>query len=167
MGQFKIRNLDWLGSLVRVNSQSPIWQLWIPSRHVISPIGGLLNLTRDVEPGILHFHLYSLHCTHLHPDFLSFLSASIPSLQNTKLSHPSLSLYAMSTSWRQVQHTLSTPSTEVCWSSIYSYNSKLTPEGSISLPQASVHDRLPSAHSPWERNNNLTMSHFYCQLTDE
>jgi len=43
---------------------------------------------------------------------LSFLSTTLPSLQNTKFSHPSLSLYAMSMSWHRVQHTPSTAYTE-------------------------------------------------------
>jgi len=43
---------------------------------------------------------------------LSFSSTTLPSSQNTKLSHPSLSLAAMLMSWHRVQHTPNTAYTK-------------------------------------------------------
>jgi len=64
---------------------------------------------------------------------LSFSSTTLPSLQNTKLSHLSLSLHVMimschrvqhtlSTSIHRVQHTPSTASTQDCLSSLHSHH---------------------------------------------
>ena len=89
---------------------------------------------------------------------LSFSFTTLPSSQNTKLSHPSLSLHAMIMSWHSVQHTLSTASTQDCLSSLYSHHYELTPECSFSFWRASLHDRLPSASFPYELKGKVTLS---------
>jgi len=82
---------------------------------------------------------------------LSFSSTTLPSLQNTKLSHFSLSLHVMimslhrvqhtpSTGIHRVQHTPITASTQDCLSSLHSHDSELTPECSFSFRRASLHD---------------------------
>jgi len=97
----------------------------------------------------------------------SFWSTTLPSSQNRKLSHPSLSLYVMIMSWHGVQHTLSTASTHDCLSSIHSHDYELTPEWSFSFWHASLHDRPPSANSPWVHKGKLTLSHSHgCGLTN-
>jgi len=46
-------------------------------------------------------------------------------------------------------------------------NYELTPEGSFSLWRASLHDRPPSASSPWELKDQVTLSHSHgCELTN-
>jgi len=59
-----------------------------------------------------HFRSYTPHCSHLHPPSPFFWSTTLTALQNTKLSHPSLSLHAMIMSWHRVQPILSTTYTE-------------------------------------------------------
>jgi len=49
------------------------------------------------------FCSYPPHRSHLYPSSLSFSSTTLPSSQNTKLSHLSLSLHAMIMSWDRVQ----------------------------------------------------------------
>jgi len=68
-----------------------------------------------------------------------------------------------STSIHRVQHT---PSTDGCLSSLHSHHHKLTPECGFSLRRASLHDRPPSASSPWELKGKVTLSHSHgCELT--
>jgi len=112
MGQSIMRNWDLREFRVPVNWRSPIRQVRVPIRRVISPIRGLPSLVRQVVPLISPIRLYPPYCSHLHPSSLSVSSTSQPSSQNTKLSHPSLSLHGMIMSWHRVQHTPSTAYTE-------------------------------------------------------
>ena len=162
-----MRNWDLREFCVQVNVPSPIWQVQVPIRHVITPIRGLPNPLRQVVPLFSHIHLYPPHCSHLHPLGLSFSSITLSSLQNTKLSDSSLSLHAMIMSWHRVQHTPSTASTQHCLSSLHSHDYKLTAEYSFSFRRASIHDQHPSASSPWERNGIVTLSHSHgCESTN-
>ena len=97
---------------VQVNLPSPIQQVSVPIWHVIIPIRGIPNPIRQVVPLISHICSYPPHRFHLHPLFLSFLSTTLLSLQNTKLSHLSQSLHAMIMSWHRAQHTPSTTYTD-------------------------------------------------------
>ena len=97
---------------MRVNSPWPIQQVRVLIGGVIRPIRGLPNPIWQVVPLIPHISSYPPHCSHLHLPSLSFLSTTQPSLQNTKLSHPSLSLYVRIMSWQRVQHALSKAYTE-------------------------------------------------------
>jgi len=66
----------------------------------------------------------------------------------------------------RVQHTLSTALKD-CLSSLHSHDYKLTPECSFSFRRASIHDRPPSASSPWELKGKVTLSHSHgCELTN-
>jgi len=58
-----------------------------------------------------------------------------------------------------VRHTPSTASTEDCVFSLYSHDYELTPECSFSFRCASLHNRPPSASSPWELKGKVTLSH--------
>jgi len=150
----------------------------VPIRCVITPTQSLSNPIRQVVPLISHMHLYPPHHSHLPPPSLSFSSTTLPSLQNTKFSHPSLSLHVMIMSWHQVQHTpstrihwvqhtLSTAFTKDCLSSLHSQDYKSTPECSFSFLPASLHDRPPSASSPWELYGRVTFSHSHsCESTN-
>jgi len=109
---------------------------------------------------------------------LSFSSTTLPSSQNAKLSHLSLSLDAMIMSWHQVQHTPSTASIE------YSIHRVQHPHKIVCLPfilmitswplnvaassgMASLHDLPPSASSPWELKGKVTLSHHHaCKSTN-
>jgi len=97
---------------VRVNWPSPIRQVRVPIRCVITPIRGLPNPIRQVVPLISNIRSYPPYHSHRHPLSLFLSSTTQPSSQNTKLSHPSLSLYDMIMSWHRVQHTPSTAYTE-------------------------------------------------------
>jgi len=67
----------------------------------------------------------------------------------------------------RVQHTPSTASTEDCLSSLHSHDYELTPECSFSFRRTSLHDRPPSASSPWELKGKVTLSHSHgCELTN-
>jgi len=112
MGQIIMRNWELREFRVRVNLQSPIRQVRVAIRRVITPIRGLPNPIWQVVPLISHICSYPPHRSHLHPTSLSFSSPSQPSSQNTKISHPSLSLHGMIMSWHRVQHTPSTAYTE-------------------------------------------------------
>jgi len=66
----------------------------------------------------------------------------------------------------RVQHTLSTALKD-CLSSLHSHDYELTPEWSFSFRRASIHDRPPSASSPWELKGKVTLSHSLgCELTN-
>ena len=97
---------------VRVNWPSPIRQVQVPIRQVITLIRGLLNPISQVVLLISHSRSYPPNCSHLHSPSLSFSSTTLPSSQNTKLSHPSLSVHAMIMSSHRVKHTLSTAYSE-------------------------------------------------------
>jgi len=151
---------------VRVNLPSPTRQVRVQIRRELTPIRGLPNPMRQVVPLISHIRSYPPYHSHLHPPSLSFSSTTQPSSQNTKLSHPSLSLHDMIMSWHQVQHPPSTASTQDFLSSLYSHY-ELTPECSFSFRRASLHDRPPSASSPWELKSQVTLSHSHgCELTN-
>jgi len=104
MGQIIMRSWDLREFRVRVNIPSPIVWVRVPMRRVITLIRGLPNPIRQVIPLISHNRSYPPHRSHLHPPSVSFSSTSQPSSQNTKLSHPSLSLHGMIMSWHRVQH---------------------------------------------------------------
>jgi len=95
MGQIILRNWDVREFRGQVDIPSQIWQVRVPIWCVITPIRGLPNPIRQVVPLISHIHSYPPHCSHLHPPSLSFSSITLPSSQDTKLSHPSLSLHVM------------------------------------------------------------------------
>jgi len=63
----------------------------------------------------------------------------------------------LSTSIHRVQHTPSTVSTQDCLSSLHSHEYRLTPEWNFR--GASLHDRLPSAKSPWKPKGIVTWLH--------
>jgi len=70
-------------------------------------------------------------------------------------------------SWHRVQHTPSTASTQDYLSSLHSHHHELTPECSFSFRRTSLHDRPPSASSPWELKGKVTLSHSHgCDLTN-
>jgi len=164
MGEIIMRNWDLREFRVRFNWPSPIQQVWVPIRRGITPIRGLPKPIRQVVPLIPHIRSYPPHLSHLHPPSLSFSSTTLTSLQNTKLSYPSLSLHVMIMSWHRVQYT---PSTQDCLSSLHSHDYKLTPECSFSFRRAFLHDRPPSASSPWELKGKVTLSHSHsCELTN-
>src|SRR5258705_6452733 len=99
-----------------VNRPSPIRQVRVPIRWVISPIWGLLNPIRQVVLLISHSRSYSPYRSHLHPPSPSFLSTTLPSSQEHKVKsslsispchHHELTLSASYTerSIHRVQHT--------------------------------------------------------------
>jgi len=152
---------------VRVNLPSLIWQVRAPIRRVITPIQGLSNPIGQVLPLISHIRLYPPPRSHFRPPSLSFSSPTLPSSQNRKSSHPSLSLHAMIMSWHWVQHPPSTASTQDCLSSCHSHDYELTPECSISFRRVSLYDRSPSASSPWDLKDTVTLSHSHiCESTN-
>ena len=166
MGQIIMRNWDLREFRVRVNLPSPLREVRVPIRRVISPTQGPPNSIRQGVPLISHIRSYPPYHSHLPPPSLSFSSTTQTSLQNTKLSHPSLSLHDMILSWHRVQHTPSTASTQDCLSSLHSHDYELTPECSFSLWRTSLHDRPPSASSPSELKGKVTLSHSHgCELT--
>jgi len=180
MGEIIMRNWDLREFRVRVNWPSPIQQVRVPIWHVITPIRGLPNPIRQVVPLISHIRPYPPHHSHLHPPSPSFSSTTLTSLQNTKLSYPSLSLHVMIMSWHRIRHTPNTayteysihrvqhtPSIQDCSSSLHSHDYQLTPECSFSFRRASLHDRPPSSSSPCELKGNVTLSHSHsCELTN-
>jgi len=164
MGEFIMRIWDLREFRVQINLQSPTQQVRVPIRRVMTPIRGLPNPIRQVVPLISHIRSYPPHRSHLHPPSPSFSSTTLTSLQNTKLSSPTLLLHVMIMSWHRVQHT---PSTQHCLSSLDSHDYKLTPECSFSFRHASPHDRPPSASSPWELKVEVTLSHAHsCKFTN-
>jgi len=152
---------------VRVNWPSLIRQERVPIRRELTPRRGLPNPIRQVVPLISHIRSYPPYHSDLHPPSLSFSSTTQPSSQNTKLSHPSLSLHVVIMSWHRVQHTPSTASTQDCLSSLHSHDYELTPQCSFSFRRTSLYDRLPSASSPCELKSKVTLSHSHgCKLTN-
>jgi len=152
---------------VRVNRPSPIHQVRVSIRRELTPMRGLPNPIRQVVPLISPIRSYPPSHSHLHRPSLSFSSTTQSSSQNTKLSHPSLNLLDMIMRWHRVQHTPSTASTQDCVFSLHSLDYKLTREWSFSFRRTSLHDRLPSASSPWELKVKVTLSHSHgCELTN-
>jgi len=91
----------------------------------VSPIRAYHNTIRQVVPLIFHSLSYPPRCSYLHSPSLPFSSSTIPSPDNTKLSHRSLSLHAIyekltpSTAYtkysiHQLQHTPSSVYTKYC-----------------------------------------------------
>ena len=103
---------DLRGFNVRVNIQSPILQVSVAVQHVKPPIRGIPKQLRQILPLLSHIRSYPPR--HSAPYLLSFSSSftTLPSSQNTKFSHPSLSLHALIISWHRVQYTPSTACTE-------------------------------------------------------
>jgi len=112
MGEIIMRNGNLRELCVQVNLPSQIRQVWVMIQTAIMTIRGLPNPARQVVPMISHIRSYPPHHCHLHPLSLSFSSTIQPSSQNTKFSHPSLSLHAVIMSWHRVQHTPSTAYTK-------------------------------------------------------
>jgi len=98
---------------------------------------------------------------------LSFSFTTLPLLQNTMSSHPSLSLHAMIMSWHQVQLTLCTITTQDCLSSLYFHDYELTPECSFSFRHTSLHDRPPFVCFRWKLKDKFILSHSHgCKVTN-
>ena len=93
---------------VRVIWPSPMQQVRVPIWSVRTMISGRPTPNKDVMTMISHNRSYSPRRSHPHPQALSFLSSTLPSLQNAMWSHLSLSLHVMSMSWHRVHHTPST-----------------------------------------------------------
>jgi len=162
---------------VRVNWPSPIQQVQVPIWRVIRPIWGLPNLIRQVVPLISHIRSYPPHSTHLHPPSLSFLSTTLPASQNTKLSHPSLSLHTMMMGWHRVQHTPSTaytaysihrvqhPPKVVCLPFILMITSwPLNVVSASGVPPCTIDCHQPALHKSLK--GGVTSSHSHgCELT--
>jgi len=89
-----------------------LWQVQVPMRSVITPIHRLPTLMRHIVRVIPHIWSCRPHCCHIHPTTLSFSSTTLPSLKNTMLCYPTLSLQAMIMSWHWVQHILTTAYTK-------------------------------------------------------
>jgi len=69
--------------------------------------------------------------------------------------------------WHDNELTPSTTSTQDCLSSLHSHDYMLPPECSIRCRRTSLHDRPPSASSPWELKGKVTLSHSHgCELTN-
>jgi len=98
-----MRNWDFREFRVGVNLPSPIQQVQVPIRRVFTQLQGLPNPIRQVITRISPIRAYPPHCSHVHPPSPSFSSTTLPSSQNPKLSHPSLSLHTMIMSWHWVQ----------------------------------------------------------------
>jgi hypothetical protein len=112
MGQIIMRNWDIREYHVQVNSPCAIQQIAVLIQHVISLSWGVPNSIRHVLSLISHIHLYSPHGSHHHPVSYSVSSTTLPSSDDTKLSHSSVSPYVMIMRWHWVQHTPSTAYTE-------------------------------------------------------
>jgi hypothetical protein len=97
---------------VRDNIPSPIQQVRVPIRLVLTLIWGLPNLLRHVVPLICHVWWYPGHHCHLQHASLVFSSTPQPSLPNTMISCSSISLHVIMKHWHQLQHAPSTAYTE-------------------------------------------------------
>jgi len=96
-----------------------------------------------------------------HTPSTAYTEYSIHRVQHT----PSTAYTEYSIHW--VQHTPSTASTRDCLSSRHSHAWELTPVCSFSFRRASLHDRPPSASSPWEQKGKVSLSHSNgCELTN-
>jgi len=70
---------------LRVKWPSPLRQVRVPIRRVITPIQGLPNSIRQVVPLISHSRSYSPNHSHVLPLSLSFSSTTLPSSQGHKV----------------------------------------------------------------------------------
>ena len=139
-----MRNWDLREFRVGVNLTSPLQQVRGLIWCVITLIRVLLNPTRQVVPLLSYSRSYPPPRSLLHLPSLSFLYTTLPLLQNTKLSHFSLSLHGRIMSWHWIQYTQSTVSTKDCLCSLHSHDYELTPECSFSFRWASLQDHLSS-----------------------
>jgi hypothetical protein len=98
-------NLGLRESCVQVHLSSPIQQVPVPIRCLITPTRGLPNRNKQVVSLSAHISLYSAHRSHLHPPSHSFSLITLQSSQNTTLTHSSLFFDVMIISWHRVQHT--------------------------------------------------------------
>jgi len=80
-----MRNWDLREFRVRVNLPSPVGQVRVPIRQVITPILCLANPITQVVPLVSQVRSYPPYCSHLHPPSLSFPSTTQPSLQEPKV----------------------------------------------------------------------------------
>jgi hypothetical protein len=98
---------------------------------------------------------------------LSHISLSLPLSQNTKLSHPYVSLHAMIMRWHWVQHSPYTATFQDCLSSLHSQDYNMTHECSFSFQRASLQERPPPASLPYKLPGKVTSSHSHgCKLTN-
>jgi len=120
MGEIIMRNWDLTEFHVQVNWPSPIQQVPVSIRWVITPIQGLPNPIRQVVPLISHIRSYPPHRSHLYPPSLSFSSTTLPeykvklSLSISACHDHQLTPSTASTEYsiHRVQHPPSTASTE-------------------------------------------------------
>jgi len=145
----------------QVNLQSPIGQVQVLIQRVITPIWGLPNPIRNVVTLISHIRLYPPYHSHLHPNSLFLVHNS------TIIAEHKVKSFLSMSPCHDHELTPSTASTQDCLSSLHSHDYKLTPECSFSFQHTSLHDRLPSASSPWELKGKVTLSHSHsCKLTN-
>jgi len=154
-----MRNLESREFRVQVNWRSFRRQVQFPIQHVLALIQGLLILIRQVVPLISHIRSNPPHCSHLHPPSLTSLSTTLPSSENSILSHYSLSLHVMIMSWHQVQYTPSTVYTQDCSCSLHFHDYELTSEGSFRFQRSSLHSQLPSGTSQLEVKGKVALSY--------
>jgi len=114
------------------------------------------------------FTEYSIHQGH-HTQGPAYTEYSIHRVQHTpSTAYTEYSIHRVQAyteySIHRAQHTLSTASTQDCLSSLHSHDYKLTPKCSCSFWRGSLHDRPPSASSPWELKGKVTLSH--CQVCE-
>jgi hypothetical protein len=139
---------------VRVNLPSPIWQVRVPIRRVITPILGLLNPIRQVVPLISQSPLVSSTSSSSSSPISLFLVHNFTIIAEHKVKS-SLSIspchdheLTPSTAYTEYQYTPSTASTQDCLSSLHSHDYELTPECSISFRHSSLQHRPPPGSSP-------------------
>jgi len=108
MMEIIMRNQDLREFCVWGNLPSPIQQVRVPTRHSITQIRSITHPIRQVVPLMARMCSYPPHHSDRHPPSHSFSSTALPSLQNPKSSHPSLSAHVMMISWHRVQHTPAT-----------------------------------------------------------
>jgi len=155
---------------VRVNWPSPIRQVRVLIRRVITPIRGLRNPIRQVVLLICHSRSYPPYRSHLHPPSLSFSSTTLPSSQEHKVKsslsispchHHELTLRASYTecSIHRVQHTptivcgpfilkiSSWPLNVTSSSSVPSYQSTATSQFSIRASKIKSPRHIPKVSS--------------------
>ena len=121
--------------------------------------------------------LISTHILHIVLSIIPHLSLSHTQLYDhcrtqSKVIPPYLSI---AWSWvdteyiiHRVQHSpSSTASTYDCSSSLHSHEYELTPGCQFSFQRPSLHDRPPSASSPWELKDEVALSHSHgCELSN-
>jgi len=172
-----MKNWDFREFRVQVNLTFLRWQVQVPIQRVCTLIRGLLNPIRPVVPLISHSRSYPPYPSHIHPLslFLTHNSTIMTSTQSWVIP------VNLSMPWTRVnneycihraQHTPSIAYPE------YSIHPRLFVFRSFSwlqvdpwmwpqLPACLLHDRPPSASSPWGLKGEVTMSHSHvCELTN-